>query len=290
MAWNYKFGASPVDTVQLSDGAIDTNISAPWYSTIRVYLDAYSNEGNGLPICGCGGSETTHSWFLIIKDNGLLEARINVDGDEVFYTASTSTVPLSEWTTIGIGWDGTDGYVEVEGVKEVVAASINFTPGDPSWSYRLGQGGYTSVWQAKDYHVEQNNQGIILDWPLNEGSGTTCTETTGTGGGDWSGTVDASIHFEGPGDSTPAAGEFTITVDKPDAAGLAFQWEESSDDVNYQNVGTILTDTSGATTDTLAINSATVAMHQTYVRCQVTTTDDGSDTSDSAQLLIEGQP
>lgn len=93
----------------------------------------------------------------------------------------------------------------------------------------------------------------------------------------------------GEGPAAGPAGQFTITVDKPGAAGLAFQWEESSDNTNWQNVGTILTDTAGATTDTLLINSATVAMHNTYVRCQVTTTDDGFDTSDSAQLFIEGQ-
>jgi hypothetical protein len=94
---------------------------------------------------------------------------------------------------------------------------------------------------------------------------------------------------EAPTLGPPTSGDFTIAVDKPGAAGIAYQWEESADGNSWANAGTILSDISGATTDTLTINSATVAMHNTQVRCQVTTDNDGFDTSDSALLLIDGE-
>ena len=98
------------------------------------------------------------------------------------------------------------------------------------------------------------------------------------------------LNGEAPSLGPPTSGDFTITVDKPGAAGLAFQWEESSDNTNWANAGTaILSDVSNTTTATMTVNSAATGEHGTYVRCQVTTTDDGFDTSDSAQLLIDGQ-
>lgn len=73
-----------------------------------------------------------------------------------------------------------------------------------------------------------------------------------------------------------------------DGSVLSWKWEESSDNSNWQDVGTILTNISGQLTNTLTVQRATVAMHGTYVRCEAKTSEQTAYSS-SAQVLIEGQ-
>ena len=69
---------------------------------------------------------------------------------------------------------------------------------------------------------------------------------------------------------------------------ISWKWEESSDNSSWQDVGTILTHTSGQGTNTLTVDRATVSMHGTYVRCEAQTPTQLAYSS-SAQVLIEGQ-
>jgi hypothetical protein len=56
------------------------------------------------------------------------------------------------------------------------------------------------------------------------------------------------------------------TNDDPSVTG--WQWEESPNGADWENVGTILSDVSGATTQTLTVNSAPIEADQTRVRCR----------------------
>lgn len=66
---------------------------------------------------------------------------------------------------------------------------------------------------------------------------------------------------------------------------LSWQWEESADNTNWQNVGTILTDISGQNTQTLTVNSANISMNNTFVRCKANYSG-GSTFSDPTLLTV----
>lgn len=66
------------------------------------------------------------------------------------------------------------------------------------------------------------------------------------------------------------SGDFGTVATNDDPSITEWQWEESSNDADWANVGTILTDISGQTTTTLTVNSATEGMDGTYVRCKGT--------------------
>jgi hypothetical protein len=73
--------------------------------------------------------------------------------------------------------------------------------------------------------------------------------------------------------AAPSPGETSGTfgaVETNDDASATFQWEESSNGTDWANVGTILTDISGATTNELTVNSATLDMDGTQVRARAT--------------------
>jgi hypothetical protein len=70
----------------------------------------------------------------------------------------------------------------------------------------------------------------------------------------------------GPGPSAT----FGPVATNDDPSVTAWQWEESSDGVAWANVGTILTDVTGATTTSLTVNSAPIGADQTQVRCKAT--------------------
>ena len=92
---------------------------------------------------------------------------------------------------------------------------------------------------------------------------------------------------EGPS-TAPTSGQFGPMTTNKDGEVTQWAWEESSDDTNWQPVGTLIADVSNANTNTLLVNSATVGEHGTYVRCVADTASQQA-ISASAQLLIDGQ-
>jgi hypothetical protein len=92
-----------------------------------------------------------------------------------------------------------------------------------------------------------------------------------------------------PPSTTPTTDSFGPVSTNQDGAVETWAWEESSNGSDWGPVGTILTDVSGADTNTLTIDRATVAMHQTYVRCRASTASQTT-WSDPAQVFIEGEP
>ena len=77
------------------------------------------------------------------------------------------------------------------------------------------------------------------------------------------------------------------TVATNDDPSVTWQWEESSDGVAWANVGTILTDTTGATTNKLDVNSAHSAANGTQVRCRATNANEPAGVvSDVATLTV----
>ena len=73
-----------------------------------------------------------------------------------------------------------------------------------------------------------------------------------------------------------------------DPSVTAWQWEESADGNSWANVGTILTDISGADTNTLEVNSAPIEADQTQVRCRATSAKEPTGVvSHSATLTVQ---
>lgn len=81
------------------------------------------------------------------------------------------------------------------------------------------------------------------------------------------------------------SGNFGTVETANNAAVTGWQWEESSDGTNWADVGTILTDISGQTTQTLTVHSATLADNGTQVRC-VATYAGGTTVSQPALLTV----
>lgn len=272
MANNYIFGTGHgLAKIECIDGAVDPNQwTGAWYMSIRIYMEAYPTDQPIQPICMAGYSESNFNFLLTIMASGAIRGSARNSGGVQHYTSSV-TVPLNSWATIGVGWDGTELYVDLDGgSKEVLDAAFAYAPNDSSWSYRLYEDAYTDVVRMKDWRVEQNAQAQIITWALNEGSGSTCTSVTVAGTGTWNGTItDLNTHeVDGPADGPATSTTFGPVATNDDASVTRWQWEESADGNTWADVGTILTDVSGADETTLTVNSAPTIADQTQVRCR----------------------
>jgi hypothetical protein len=93
---------------------------------------------------------------------------------------------------------------------------------------------------------------------------------------------------EAPVLGPPTTGQFGPVATSDDGQVDVWQWEESANNADWQNVGTLLTDTTGMSTNTLVVNSAPLSANGTYVRCKATGTAFPTGiVSDSAQLFVE---
>jgi hypothetical protein len=72
---------------------------------------------------------------------------------------------------------------------------------------------------------------------------------------------------EGPTGTAPST-TFGPVATNDDPSVTGWQWEESPNGADWENVGTILSDIAGATTQTLTVNSAPIEADQTRVRCR----------------------
>ena len=72
---------------------------------------------------------------------------------------------------------------------------------------------------------------------------------------------------EKPAAGAPTSGSFNTVTTNDDPNIQQWQWQESVNNVDWSNIGTVLTDTEGEQTPTLTVKSAPLSANGLYVRC-----------------------
>lgn len=105
----------------LNDGSVSLPTGVYMYGAFTlmmwVYLNAYSTNGGGL--FDCGNTPSPSDTISLNMDNtGIMNVLLYSSSSNFASIYGVQTVPLNTWTHIAVTWDGSKGYLYINGAVD----------------------------------------------------------------------------------------------------------------------------------------------------------------------------